>query len=112
ASRVSRTRAAATFDVRLTNSLMDDLSVVHFSTPRCLCPAGTPENGPAIYRWVNLAQNPPSPEGAKENVRKQNPILPSLTGLVPCWHRDPALKRWAILMRPSGTLMLHIRSHP
>ena len=73
-----------------------------------VCPAGTPENSPAIYRWVNTTTNPASPAGVKENAGKRNRALPSLPGLVPFSHRDPPMNRWAILVRPSGTRHLMI----
>jgi len=76
------------------------------------CPAGTPENSPAIYRWVNLLPNLKSPGGAKENVAGRSKVLSSLPGLVPFSHQNPPMNRWAILLRPFGTLMLRIRNHP
>src|SRR5688572_23450746 len=41
-------------------------SLLHSSAR--LCPTGTPENSPAIYRWVSAPANPPSP-GRGERIR-------------------------------------------
>jgi hypothetical protein len=38
-----------------------------------------------------------SPAQGRKNLCEQKTFLPSLTGLVSCCFRDPALKRWAIV---------------
>src|SRR5919108_490704 len=67
-----------------------------------LCPAGTPENSPAIYRWVNGPPNPPRPGGAKEPAEQRARRLSSLTGLVAYAQQDPPMNRWATFFRPIG----------
>src|SRR5436190_3415581 len=44
-----------------------------------------------------------SPSGAKEKMGLDRCVLSSLTGLVLYSRRNPAMNRWAILERPSGT---------
>ena len=44
-----------------------------------------------------------SPEGAKEKMRLERPVLSSLTGLDSYSRPNPAMNRWAILERPCGT---------
>jgi hypothetical protein len=43
-----------------------------------------------------------SPGEAKENFRRHNPALSSLTGLIRCSHQDPPMNQWAIFFRPIG----------
>jgi len=50
--------------------------------------------------WV---QNGWSPGGAKEKMGLERGVLSSLTGLVLPSHGNPAMNRWAISERPSGT---------
>jgi hypothetical protein len=59
-------------------------------------PGGTAENSPAFQRWVWTPEGL-SPEGTADSA----PIQPSLRDLVP-QTSFPALKRWAILIHPSG----------
>ena len=47
-----------------------------------------------------------SPGGAKENVIRNNPALPSLTGLIRFSHQNPPMNRWAISFRPIGLVEL------
>ncbi len=65
-----------------------------------LCPGGTPENSPAIDRWV-VRRRLKSPGGAKENVRFHHDILSSLMGLMSL-AAHPLINRWAIRFRPAG----------
>ena len=41
-----------------------------------------------------------SPGGAKENVIRNNPALPSLTGFIRFSHQNPPMNQWAISFRP------------
>ena len=60
-------------------------------------PVGMPENSPAFQRW-DRGQQLPSPEGTVENRCPSRPF-----GTYSARHAHPALKRWAILVCPSGT---------
>ena len=67
----------------------------------CLYPGGMRENSPAIYRWVKECEAISSPEGTEEPVSRHS-FAPSGAWSV----RDasiPAINRWAIVDRPSGT---------
>src|ERR1035441_6429930 len=62
-----------------------------------LHPVGMTENSPAFQRW-DRGQQLPSPEGTAENHCPSRPF-----GTYPAGRAHPALKRWAILVCPSGT---------
>ena len=48
-------------------------------------------------------ENGQSPGGAKEMIGLNRCVLSSLTGLVLYSRHNPAMNRWAIFARPSGT---------
>src|SRR5450759_3632594 len=58
---------------------------------------GMAENSPAFQRW-DRDLGVPSPEGTAENHNLSHPF-----GTQPSIRPHPALKRWAILVRPFGT---------
>ena len=60
-------------------------------------PEGMTENSPAVRRWER-SQGAPSPEGTAETTVVSRPFE-----TYPGGRADPALKRWAILVCPSGT---------
>jgi hypothetical protein len=60
-------------------------------------PEGMVENSLAFQRWVSTRARI-SPEGTTEGRRLSRP-----SGTRPDLAINPALKRWAILNRPSGT---------
>ena len=60
-------------------------------------PGGMIENSPAFQRWDG-GDRALSPEGTVEDHRLSRPF-----GTNPCDRAHPALKRWAILICPSGT---------
>jgi hypothetical protein len=62
-----------------------------------LHPEGMFENSPAFQRWVGTRTRI-SPEGTADDRRLSRP-----SGTRPDLAINPALKRWAILNRPSGT---------
>src|ERR1035437_4133570 len=60
-------------------------------------PGEMPENSPTFQRW-DRGLGVPSPEGTAENHTLNRPC-----GTQPSIRPRPALKRWAILVRPFGT---------
>ena len=60
-------------------------------------PGGMPENSPAFQRW-DRSQRTSSPAGTAEAAVVSRPC-----GTSPGGRAHPALKRWAILICPSGT---------
>ena len=68
----------------------------------CFCPSGASENSPAIYRWVQDFNVLSSPRGTVEAHIGTFLIRPYGT-LVLLHLRYPAINRWAIFNRPSGT---------
>ena len=70
-------------------------------------PGGTTENSPAIHRWVAGSESTFSPIGTAEvhtivGVRRDRFSRPDGTQMLPCSPEAPALKGWAILIRPYG----------
>src|SRR5271157_2554318 len=68
----------------------------------CLCPGGALENSPAIYRWVRIRQCVSSPGGTVETSWVAH-VQSSLRDYRFIRVSNPAINRWAILKRPSGT---------
>ena len=60
-------------------------------------PVGVTENSPAFQRW-DRSQGVPTPEGTAEAAVVSRPF-----GTYPAGRGHPALKRWAIIVCPSGT---------
>jgi hypothetical protein len=63
------------------------------------------ENSPAFQRWVEGSRKEPVPLGTTERTLRGGRFLSSLRDLPPSLAPNPALKRWAIVERPSGTEM-------
>ena len=66
-------------------------------------PGRAKENSPAFQRWEARFGSHRVPSGTTDKPRVGGKLLPSLTGLDAVVPPDPALKRWAIVSRPSGT---------
>ena len=64
-------------------------------------PAGTPENSPAIYRWVNLPKIPASPVRGERKYFSTQFFRPSGTRHLATLGIPP-INRWAIVFRPAG----------
>ena len=75
-----------------------------------VCPVGTFDNSPVIYRWVSEANDPTRPVGTVEASRllKRKRLHVRMHSTVPTGRRNfifnrfPALKCWAIFNCPSG----------
>jgi hypothetical protein len=65
-------------------------------------PEGMPESSPAFQRWAG-ENGRISPEGTVDDRRVSRPFGTSYRLAA-----DPALKRWAILICPSGTGENHV----
>src|SRR5206468_10647738 len=55
------------------------------------------------FNRVSRVGRAQSPQGAKEKIRPERPVLSSLTGLDSYSRSNPAMNRWAVLERPCGT---------
>ena len=73
---------------------------VHNPNPN---PAGTPENSPAIHRWVMAQNDNESRQGRKKSSPPSGPLFRPC-GAWPILRRvNPAINRWAIFECPCGT---------
>ena len=75
-----------------------------YCEPCCPQPGRAEENRPAIHRWDRIGRNHESRRDERKRVRNrlrecEGSAVPA--GLCATWPRFPALKRWAILGRPS-----------